>query len=125
MQLPPVSRHVASFHLDTNRINVHQRLPEINQLEEWHRRDVVSLELSFVARSEVLKTRHPLFERKAYRYLATETLADTPEERGLLGRIAGILFPARSPRGFPRFHRDGAAAPAAGEGATGGGRRAW
>jgi hypothetical protein len=62
-------------------------------LEEWARRDVVSLELSLVARNEVLKTGHPLFEQKAYRYIATETLAHTREEMRLLGRIAGILFP--------------------------------
>jgi hypothetical protein len=91
--LPLVSRHVAAFHLDTNRINARQRLAEINQLEEWDRRDVITLELSVVARDEILRTASPLHERKAYRFLATETLADTSQERQLLREIAVVLFP--------------------------------
>jgi hypothetical protein len=93
MQLPLVGRHVASFHLDANRINVRQQLPDINQLEAWDRAGVVSLELSIVARDEVLRTGHPAYEQKALRYLATETLADTSDERRLVRQIAAILFP--------------------------------
>jgi len=31
------------FYIDTNRINARESLPYMNQLEKWHRDDVISL----------------------------------------------------------------------------------
>jgi hypothetical protein len=89
-----VQRYVGpSFHLDTNRINARRKLRYMNQLEAWHANDVIELELSAVAQAEIARTKRPEHVRKASRYLATETLADTPGERRDLAVIAAILFP--------------------------------
>jgi len=81
------------FHIDTNRINAKSRLTYINILERWFEDDVIYLEMSEVAQNEAVKSGSSIRTEKAYTYIATETLASTPDEFRILKQIKEILFP--------------------------------
>ena len=81
------------FHIDTNRINAKSCLTYMNILERWFEDDVIYLEMSEIAQSEAVKSGHSIRSEKAYTYIATETLAGTPNEFHILRQIKEILFP--------------------------------
>jgi hypothetical protein len=81
------------FHIDANRINAKTNLKYMNILEHWHENDVIYLEMAEVAQEEAAQGRDPARFEKAYTYIATETLAGTPDEFRLLNQIRTILFP--------------------------------
>jgi len=65
----------------------------MNRLEHWHEADVIQLDMSEVAQQEAGRDGDQVRSSKAYSYIASETLADTPEEKELLQQIEKILFP--------------------------------
>lgn len=82
-----------AFHIDTNRINARCGLPWMNRLEQWAKDDVIMLGLSNVAQQEAFQGENPPRTDKAYSYIASHALADTPEEQKLLQEIEKIIFP--------------------------------
>jgi hypothetical protein len=92
MDLP--ERYVClDFLIDTNRINARRGLKSMNILERWHDSDVISIEMAEVAQDEVAESGDSNRTEKAYTYTATQTLADSSEERMLLNQIKAILVP--------------------------------
>ncbi len=81
------------FLIDTNRINARKGLKYMNVLECWHEFDVISIEMAAVAQDEAAESGDSNRTEKAYTYIATQTLADSSEERRLLNQISAILFP--------------------------------
>lgn len=81
------------FHIDTNRINAKSCLKYMNILEHWHENDVIYMEMSEIAQNEAANRGSPLRSEKAYSYIATETLAGTPDEFRMLRQIIEVLFP--------------------------------
>ncbi len=82
-----------SFQIDTNRINSRGHLPYMNQLEQWHEKGVIHINLSEVAQEEIIQSRDQQRTEKALDYIYSETLASTQEEQELLRKIENILFP--------------------------------
>ncbi len=81
------------FHIDTNRINAKSNLKYMNILEHWHENDVVYIEMAEVAQEEAVHGGNSDRTEKAYGYIATETLASTPDEFRILKQIRHILCP--------------------------------
>jgi len=81
------------FHIDTNRINAKGHLTSMNILERWFEDDVIYLEMSEVAQNEAANSGSPVRTEKAYNYIASETLAGTPDELKIIKKIRDILFP--------------------------------
>ena len=80
--------------LDANRINARGRLPSINALEKWADNDVIHLDMAEVAQIEAARGGDHTRTEKAYSYIASETLASTPEEHRRLREIESLLFPS-------------------------------
>ncbi|MFX0195308.1 MAG: hypothetical protein ACFFCW_04220 [Candidatus Hodarchaeota archaeon] len=81
------------FQIDTNRINSKANLSSMNILERWDQEGVIHIDMAEVAQEEATKGRDSNRSRKAYGYIATETLASTADEALLLKKIESILFP--------------------------------
>lgn len=81
------------FLIDTNRINARKGLKYMNILERWRESDVISIEMAEVAQDEAVESGDSNRNEKAYTYIATQTLANSSEERRLLNQIKAILFP--------------------------------
>jgi len=80
-----VERNVfLDFHIDTNRINAKSCLKYMNILERWYENDVIYIEMAEVAQNEAANRGSSLRSEKAYSYIATETLARTPDEFRML-----------------------------------------
>jgi len=89
-----VERNVfLDFHIDTNRINAKSCLKYMNILERWYENDVIYIEMAEVAQNEAANRGSSLRSEKAYSYIATETLARTPDEFRMLRQIIEVLFP--------------------------------
>ena len=82
-----------SFQIDTNRINSREHLPYMNQLEQWHKRGVIHIDLSEIAQEEVIQSRDQQRAEKALGHIYSKTLASTQDEQELLHKIENILFP--------------------------------
>lgn len=81
------------LHLDTNRINARGGLVDVNQLESWHERRVIILEMAAVAVREASAGGLSARARKARGYVQTFTLAHTEPERQALRAIELAIFP--------------------------------
>ena len=79
------------LHLDANRINARQGLPAINQLEEWHEKELLELFMSEVAHNEARRGRNPTRSHKTLGYIYSMTMATTPGERAELRQIETLL----------------------------------
>jgi hypothetical protein len=87
-------RHVyLAFQIDANRINARQQLPNMNRLERWRAEGVILLDMAEPAQAEAAAGGRSERARKAYGHIYSMTRATTEEERALLRRIEGILFP--------------------------------
>jgi hypothetical protein len=83
-----------SFQIGTNRINSRQKLSAINQLEQWHRDEVIQLFISEVAYEESLTGADRRRLEKTMSHYYSETAISTSEERRQMAEIERILFPA-------------------------------
>lgn len=82
------------FFIDTNRINARRRLPHMNQLEVWHRNDVITIEIPEEAYYEVLATKSPKHIQKAKEYIRTiENYHAIRKHEPVIKEIEKILFP--------------------------------
>lgn len=82
-----------NFQIDANRINAKSQLKFMNILQYWYENDVINIEMSEVAQNEAAEGNNPVRRETAYSYIASETLAATPEEAQMLSKIENILFP--------------------------------
>jgi hypothetical protein len=82
-----------TLQIDTNRINARRALPEMNQLEAWHRDGVVLIHMSQVAQSEARSGASSLRSKKALSYIFSITYGDTPDEQDDLRAIEEAIFP--------------------------------
>lgn len=82
-----------SVQIDTNLINSRQKNAAVNRLEEWHRNEIIELSMSEVAQVEALEGAGRERRTKAFGYLFSETLADTPQERARFRDIEYAIFP--------------------------------
>jgi hypothetical protein len=82
-----------SFHIDTNRINARTSLPNMNQLERWHRDGVIQMLMSHTAQKEAVAGGSSARAKKAVSYIFTQTMNPIDDERRLMGQIERILFP--------------------------------
>jgi len=82
------------FYVDTNRINARQGLHNMNQLEEWHKNSVISIQIAEEAHDEAIRGKNPERARKARSYIYSTV---TPEMQAqflpILQEIENILFP--------------------------------
>ena len=88
------NRHVGLlFFIDTNRINARRRLPHINQLEEWHKSDVITIEMPEEAQEEAIAGGSVDRMAKANSYIyAIVTHTVRAEHAHKLEEIERILF---------------------------------
>jgi hypothetical protein len=83
------------FYVDTNRINARQGLPHMNQLEEWHRNRVISIQMAEEAHDEAIRGNNPERARKARSYIYSIVPPDMQAQyRHILKEIENILFPS-------------------------------
>ena len=89
------SRHTGlKFHIDTNRINARQNLDNMNLLEDWKSKGVISLDMSETATCEAFAGLDIKRKEKTRNYWSSQDFADTPEERRIIESIENILFPS-------------------------------
>ncbi len=93
MTMPRRRLYREAFHIDTNRINAKQGLPNMNMLEEWHNNDVILMEMSEPSMKEAFAGNNGQRVGKASKYGYSITYADTEQERDQISAIASILFP--------------------------------
>jgi hypothetical protein len=89
----PGRQTLLRFHIDTNRINSKRKLECMNILEHWNDAGVIYIEMAERAQIEALQAYDKKRSKKAYTYIATETLAETADEIQLMKKIAAALFP--------------------------------
>lgn len=82
-----------AFHIDNNRINARGGLPYMSRLENWHKDEVIRLDMSQVANDEAKSGNDFARDQKAHKYIYSLTYANTDEEIMLLKNIEQIIFP--------------------------------
>lgn len=83
------------FYVDTNRINARQGLPYMNQLEEWHRNDIITIQMPEEAHDEAIRGNNPKRARKARGYIYSIVSPDMQAQyRHIRKEIENILFPS-------------------------------
>ena len=88
------SRHTRlRFHIDTNRINARGNLDNMNLLEDWKSKGVISLDMSETATCEAFAGSDIKRREKTRNYWSSQDFADTPEEKLIIESIKNILFP--------------------------------
>ena len=80
-----------TFHLDANRINSRESLPNMNQLEKWHENGVIQIQMSEIAQNEAARGDQNRAS-KARNYIYTITMGNTPGETQMMQKIENILF---------------------------------
>lgn len=92
MKMP--SRYVSlDFSIDTNRINAMQKCGAMNQLETWHQKNVIQIDMCNIAQKEASKGSAARFE-KASGYIYPITL-DSHRNSREFAEIRKILFPTK------------------------------
>ncbi len=88
------NRHLyLSFLVDTNCINARRNTPAMNQLEAWAQKDLIVLETSEVALTEMVVGDNQSRTRKAYQFIYTMSAITTSIEQRQLHEIEKFLFP--------------------------------
>ena len=82
-----------AFHIDTNRINARNSLPDMNLLEQWDSDGVINIDMSKVAFNEAKQGNNKQRFDKTHKYIYTHTHASTSEEQATLIKIQNIVFP--------------------------------
>jgi hypothetical protein len=83
------------FYIDTNRINARQGLLYMNQLEEWHRNRVISIQMAEEAHDEAIRGKSPERARKARSYIYSTVSPDMQAQYPhIYKEIEDILFPS-------------------------------
>jgi hypothetical protein len=83
------------FYIDTNRINARQSLPAMNQLEDWHRNGVISLQMAEEAHDEAIAGGNAQRQKKTSTYIySTVPQGIHGANAGLLSRIEHAIFPS-------------------------------
>lgn len=82
------------FVVDTNCVNARQSMPEMNRLEEWAEKRIITLETTEVAQNEMAHGNNHIRKAKAYGFIFTMSGVSTGEERKILSEIENILFPS-------------------------------
>lgn len=85
------------FLVDTNCVNARQRMPAMNQLEQWAASDLIQLVTAQTAQKEMVAGGNSDRIRKAYRFIYTISAITTSEEQRTLDSIATALFPGVVP----------------------------
>jgi hypothetical protein len=92
MTMPERYVHL-DFHIDTNCVNARALLSDMNRLERWHEEGIICIEMCRKAQDEAAQGQGAARARKAGSYIYSETMAGTPQEQEILGKINRILFP--------------------------------
>jgi hypothetical protein len=83
------------FYIDTNRINARQGLPYMNQLEEWHRNRVISIQMAEEAHDEAIRGKSLDRARKARSYIYSTVSPEMQTQYAhIYKEIGDILFPS-------------------------------
>jgi hypothetical protein len=83
------------FYIDTNRINSRQNLPNMNQLEIWHKDHVISIQMAEEAHDEAIRGNNPTRAKKARSYIySTVSPSMQVQYRHIRHEIENILFPS-------------------------------
>lgn len=84
--------YIPVLHIDTNLINVRQKLPAVNQLEKWFEDEVILINISGIARSEALAGNYVPRTRKSNKQIYTATPPiESPDP--LYEKVEAALFP--------------------------------
>lgn len=85
--------YIPVLHIDTNLINARQKLPAVNQLEQWYEQGVILINMSSTAYAEAQADGDALRIRKANQqiFTATEPVAECD---AVYQRVERALFPA-------------------------------
>jgi hypothetical protein len=95
MPLPQRTRFVhLAFHIDTNRINARQKLPAMNQLEEWKRNRVILLGMSETAFREAWSGNNRTRTAKTSGFMFSQPDIGDDHWEGRRAEIERVLFPA-------------------------------
>lgn len=84
--------YIPTFQIDTNLLNAKQRLPEVNQMEQWVKDEVILITMSSTAHSESLAGNNQNRAKKANANIFTvsEPIDDNDP---LYKRIEAYIFP--------------------------------
>ncbi len=83
------------FYIDTNRINAKQGLPNMNQLEKWHKDHVISIQMAEEAHDEAIKGNDSKRERKARSYIYSTISPDMQTQyQHIFKEIENNIFPS-------------------------------
>lgn len=80
------------LHIDTNLINSRQKLPAVNQLEQWYADRVILINMAGTAREEALAGNDAKRTQKANQQIFTMT-TPAPVNNARFKAIESILFP--------------------------------
>jgi hypothetical protein len=94
MRVPQRNLSHVSFTVDTNCVNAKQKLQEMNRLEQWAENELILLQTTEVAQSEMLVGSNPKRIEKAYTYIFSLSEITTDQEREVMVKIEAILFPS-------------------------------
>ncbi len=80
------------LHIDTNLINARQKLPVVNQLEQWFAEGVILINMSATAHCEAQADGNTMRTRKANQHIFTATPPIRSSDP-LYKKVASALFP--------------------------------
>jgi len=83
--------YVPVFHIDANLINARQKLPAVNQLEQWDKDGVILLNMSGTAHKEAHAGSKVQRSRKANQQIRTMT-PEVSEHDSLYGQVEAALL---------------------------------
>jgi len=85
--------YIPVLHIDANLINARQRLPAVNQLEQWHQNGVILINMSATAHGEAQAGSSAQRAQKANQQIFTVTPAVSKYD-GLYRQVEVALFPS-------------------------------
>jgi hypothetical protein len=94
MREPQRNLSHVSFTVDTNCVNAKQKLPEMNQLEQWAENELILLQTTEIAQTEMLAGNNAKRIEKAYTYIFSLSEITTDHDRELLAKIEAVIFPS-------------------------------
>ena len=81
------------FTVDTNCVNAKQRMPEMNQLEQWAEEELILLLTAETAQEEMAFGNNSERKKRAYSFIFTMSEIITEEERERIQLIGQTIFP--------------------------------
>ena len=94
MREPQRNLNHVSFTVDTNCVNARQKLPEMNRLEQWAENELILLQTTEIAQSEMLAGNNAQRIEKAYTFIFSMSEITKNQELETIAQIESVIFPS-------------------------------